>query len=479
MTFIKTSNFPNSTTTSFSQAPNSSTQGSPSNQPEPPIDRFQSDTPQNGTSLVKTLRRFALKNGRTKAAIKSSNNPAPQNGSAAGFLSSLSKAALRTLDSQAIKQDNPEPYYAAQLAAYAQEREQIRRDFIDRVSELPISQITHAAEVFQEREQIQSFDQPKPDATIAVLDSFPSPHGEGMVNIIKREGSFEEDQIQRYEMSFDNRFAEALLRKVSADNPEALEAFVEESILGNLRQKNRVLESIADDPDSQINTINLSQGQNALQFSSATAKRFFPVDRNGQFQITEEGKRVLAALQLPQDASLDTIRKCVHKLVQLHDSVVQDSPEIQEQIERGADVTEELREQGALVVHSAGNARRNLEGYRNFNPSAPDRLDDNIGVNSHEVVVGSIDDFGTQDRSDDQLAPFSSDYSEVDLLAPGVNIDTGHGQPCSGTSCSAPLVAARLARIAEENPDLTAEERLELLQSDAAQVPGSSLPVVY
>ncbi|HEU5138561.1 MAG TPA: S8 family peptidase, partial [Bacillales bacterium] len=79
-------------------------------------------------------------------------------------------------------------------------------------------------------------------------------------------------------------------------------------------------------------------------------------------------------------------------------------------------IVETAWDEGLVVCVAAGN-------------SGPDkRTIGSPGISPKVVTVGAIDDKNTIDRSDDEIAPFSSrgpacgDVSKPDLLAPGVNI---------------------------------------------------------
>lgn len=131
-------------------------------------------------------------------------------------------------------------------------------------------------------------------------------------------------------------------------------------------------------------------------------------------------------------------------------------------------------EAGLIVCVAAGN-----DGPGEMNISTP-------GIHPDAITVGALDDKGTIDRSDDEVASFSSrgptsvdGVIKPDLLAPGVNIfgplapdaaiDDGtmahDGQyiAISGTSMATPMVAGLSACIKQANPNLTQKDVKEIL----------------
>jgi hypothetical protein len=101
--------------------------------------------------------------------------------------------------------------------------------------------------------------------------------------------------------------------------------------------------------------------------------------------------------------------------------------------------------QGVTVVASAGNDGNGAISYPAAYP----------GV----VAVGSIDATG-------QRATFSDYGPQLDLMAPGVGLDTvttGGNMTFSGTSASAPLVAGAIASLMSTNPGMTGEQAVTML----------------
>jgi serine protease AprX len=131
---------------------------------------------------------------------------------------------------------------------------------------------------------------------------------------------------------------------------------------------------------------------------------------------------------------------------------------------------EKAWDEGFVVCVAAGN-------------SGPDQRTIGSPGNSPKVVtVGAIDDKNTPDRSDDEIAPFSSrgpacgEESKPDLLAPGVNIISLRAPgsfldktqksarvgknylSLSGTSMATPICAGVSALVLQAHPDYTPDD---------------------
>jgi len=159
---------------------------------------------------------------------------------------------------------------------------------------------------------------------------------------------------------------------------------------------------------------------------------------------------------------------------------------------------------GIVVVVSAGNLGRNLNtnGYGTI--TAP-------GNDPYVITVGAMKADGTDTRSDDAIASYSSKGPSLvdhvvkpDIVAPGNKVEslfvpnstlanleadaivpvseynsTGAGQPAyfrmSGTSMAAPVVAGAAALLIEKNPDLTPDQvKAQLMKSATRDFPATT-----
>lgn len=136
-------------------------------------------------------------------------------------------------------------------------------------------------------------------------------------------------------------------------------------------------------------------------------------------------------------------------------------------------------EAGIVVVAAAGNS-----GPEPSTIASP-------GISSQIITVGALDDRGTVDRSDDEVASFSSrgptlyGVEKPDILAPGVNITSLRApnssldkfqkgervgsdyMTLSGTSMATPICAGIVALILQVNPQLSPDELKELIRNGA------------
>ena len=116
---------------------------------------------------------------------------------------------------------------------------------------------------------------------------------------------------------------------------------------------------------------------------------------------------------------------------------------------------------GCVISFSSGNDFLNTIGY-------PANCNDTI------LAVGAIDNTGMR-------ASFSNYGTELDLVAPGVNIlstipnsQTGYK---SGTSMACPHVAGVAALVLERNPELTVNQVNSIINSNAKKISGVTFDV--
>lgn len=323
-----------------------------------------------------------------------------------------------------------------------------------------------------------------PDASVAVIDHFMpamggTPHGEQVTSVLTGAGGVDESRIQKLHVGPTSSFASQYL--LSQDGPgtpsERLNGFIEMASAEPLQRFNKVLEGIANDPDSQIHTINSSNAVAKIQTFTRLLDLALQTGEGGEFQLTETGERIFEGLGLEPNASPENLRLFAERAVERVDLVTDSSPLIQDEVARHTDLSERLAEDGVTYVISAGNYADDIAPYREMG-IMPDGFDDNLMSNKHNIVIGSTNDNGTASPMDDSISSFSSVDPEVDFYASGENIDVGHGQSVSGTSFSAPLAAGRLAQLREENFDLDTYELWDLAKRQGVQVSGVDRPVL-
>jgi subtilisin family serine protease len=152
-----------------------------------------------------------------------------------------------------------------------------------------------------------------------------------------------------------------------------------------------------------------------------------------------------------------------------------------------------LVQAGIIAVIAAGNAGPNNDGF------------DGLGASSFAITIGATDDLNTIDRSDDEIASYSSrgpradnndgyPYDELkpEVSAPGTNINScnfdqfgdgsgnDYGPRGSGTSYATPMVSGTVALMIEANPDLKTNWRLvkEILTHTAERRGNATLPAL-
>ena len=142
-------------------------------------------------------------------------------------------------------------------------------------------------------------------------------------------------------------------------------------------------------------------------------------------------------------------------------------------------IVEEACAAGIVVCVAAGN-----EGPESSTIASP-------GISDEVITVGALDDRDTIDRSDDEIASFSSrgptiyGITKPDIVAPGVNIVSLRSPNSyldkvskssriendyfvlSGTSMATPICAGVVALLLEQNPNLTHYDVKRMLKSGA------------
>lgn len=306
-------------------------------------------------------------------------------------------------------------------------------------------------------------DLPHDGATIGVLDSYNrfSPgkmsHGEMVYSIITGAG-FSESEVAKipHGTAAATNWALSDLLYKPGDEPDAkrLDAYIELSLAHILTKTNGSLAQILNDPNNTLRTVNQSQGSSRVDVFQLLESASFYKDDDGKEQISEVGQRVATALGVDPAGEHKALRQA---FVDRINSVVDNSSFIREQQAEHVDLLLKLREKGTLVVTSAGNNADELWDYRARGLQVPDSFDDDLCKVGPKLIVGALDDHGTPDPADDEIAFFTSLYGNVNVMANGVKVPTAGG-PATGTSYASPQVAATAEHLRREHPDWTLEQ---------------------
>ena len=171
-------------------------------------------------------------------------------------------------------------------------------------------------------------------------------------------------------------------------------------------------------------------------------------------KITEDGESISPTYLI--QAINDIARKVYNREVDVDIiSISLGTPSLPETyLECLQDVINNAYNKGIIVVAAAGNGGSDSVDY-------PARLE-------HVIAVGAINE-------DHQRAAFSNYGAELDLVAPGVNINSTYSdenlsplyKTLDGTSMAAPMVAGVCALILSANRDLTPDNVTEILKITA------------
>lgn len=334
---------------------------------------------------------------------------------------------------------------------------------------------------------VDYYEEKNPNATVAVIDSFASPysdkpvtHGNDVMQVLQRSGNVSSQDIQKINDGIRvSPFTYDLFREKGEEGAEKrITAGIELSAVESLRRTSRVLEEIANDPNSKIKTVNQSQATNRYHvFLDLTSDTLQLSPMGNSVSLTPKGEYLLESFGLPPVYTTENFQAFEKKAAEKIDKVIETSPLIQKELTRHANVSRKLSEKGINYVVAAGNQREAIRERVKAGIVSPN-FDDSLYANPYNITVGAIDDKGTAARGDDTLADFSSVSPEVDFLASGVNVPVQDGH-VSGTSFAAPLIAGRLAQLRELHPKATAKQLQDLLLQSSSSILDSAVPVVY
>lgn len=301
--------------------------------------------------------------------------------------------------------------------------------------------------------------------TIGVLDIYqdqpgkPPLHGDKVYSVIEN-GGFTGHDIQKFEHGTLAKSNQALCDLLFQEGPEPagdrLNAYIELSASHMLTKTNGTLGGFLADPNFGLSTINQSQGNSRADVYSLLVSPSIRKE-DGQEVVSETGQRLAGAMGLSTDAESLTPQSLRQAYVDRVNSVIDGSQYIAEQQQQHVGLLQQLRERGTLVVSSSGNSADELWDYRAQGLRVPDSFDDDLSKVGPKLIVGALDDHGTPDRGDDEIAFFTSLYPGVNVLANGVNVPTVGG-PATGTSYAAPLVAAEAEKVRRQHPEWSVDQ---------------------
>lgn len=314
-----------------------------------------------------------------------------------------------------------------------------------------------------------------PNASVAVIDSFGqnfgSSHGNQVEYVLNNETPETQATTQRFEVSPNGHPPTHLFTAEGDATPEErVTAFVEQTTADMMRQTNTHLDSILSDPDSNIRTINQSQGISPADQAEYLMQTILARKEDGTMGISESGKVIFEALGMEPRIQEDYshVPEFMTRATKKIEEIFHTSEVLGPELARHTELSEELADKGVSYVVSAGNSGdfgAHLGDKLNLQPG----FDDNVLSNPHNITVGALD------PARGAMADFSSRDPEVDFVAQGVNVRVGDREFDfnDGTSFAAPIVADRLDNLRAQHPNISQAELLRLFgRLNPATVPG-------
>ena len=305
-------------------------------------------------------------------------------------------------------------------------------------------------------------------ATIGVIDTFrasasePPLHGDQVHAVVLNQG-FTENDTARLSSSIDGQTMSALNSLLYRDGKESfserLDAYIELTAGQTLSKTNGILKQLDQQESPQLKTLNQSQGESRLGIYLLLLGAAWNGRKDGQPLITETGKKIARAVGHQPEAADFSPWKFHQSLIERVNKTVDESKYIAGLQEDHTKLLDSLTRKGVTVVSSAGNDNDEYLATRDvYGHEIPENFDDDITSVGNKIVVGALDDKGTPDPSDDDIAYFSSRYSAVSVLADGIDVQTLDGHQASGSSFAAPQVAAELEKLRRARPETPVDQ---------------------
>jgi hypothetical protein len=309
---------------------------------------------------------------------------------------------------------------------------------------------------------------PGEQATIGVLDTFRTAdsehpkHGDHVHAVLLHQG-FQPIDTAKISTDISSTTSEALSSLLYEEGPEPfgqrLDAYIELTAGQSLGKTNGIFRQLAADPDLKLKTLNQSQGESRLGIYMLLLGAAYNGRKDGKPLLTDTGKKMAEVCGHQPDAPGFSGWGFNQSLIDRVNQVIDGSEHLGKLQSEHSELLEKLKARGITVVASAGNDNDDYMSTRDiFGHTIPESFDDDLTSVGDKVVVGALDDKGTPDKSDDEIAHFSSRYSAVTVLADGIDVVGFGGQKVSGTSFAAPKVAATLEQLRRQRPELSPEE---------------------
>ena len=320
-------------------------------------------------------------------------------------------------------------------------------------------------------------------ATVAALDVFAPTsqekpwHGD-FVNAILTSKGLQDGDVQKIQHGMSDDTCHALKGLLDNDGPEEtpgqrLDGYIELSGSQKLIQTNGTLAQILADPDSSLKVLNQSQGNSRVDIYELLESAAKP-KAGDEGALSQTGKRLAEVVGL--DPAAENFEGLVlnQRLADRVASVIDNSPLIAAEQKRHGELLQALRDKGVLMVTSAGNNADELGRVRSDGIRVSDNFDDDLTSVGPKLVVGALDAATLPTDGNSSIAYFSSLYAGVNLLAPGVGVQTPLGAK-TGTSFAAPQVALQAELIRRENPtwsvdQVEAQTRKQFLATDGFNI---------
>lgn len=329
------------------------------------------------------------------------------------------------------------------------------------------------------------------NSQVAVIehDFSPNSHGDYVGEVLAQTTGDRAEDFQRVQMGeTPTRIFELLTAEGPQTSEERVNTMLEANMTRAYNSGNAGLEAVLDSGNDNLQVVNQSWGTNALTHFSGIRDAAYlrnpfgqPIlDENGERQLSPAGRTLFEGLGAPLDGSPESERAFSQAYFDRYEEISSTSSTVAEARERHVELSEEMRERGIAYVLASGNNQGEVDALTRDGIQVPEAAQTCLFANPHNIVVGALGTQGTQDPTDDRIWADSSQYGEVDFLAPGESIPIPSRQvSASGTSFSAPIFAGQVINTMRQNPDASLDEILSLVASSAGpEIAGFNVPAL-